>query len=144
MPYLRIKSSNKYHIMKKDLLADESLLATIRSLRGSQGCPWDQKQTSKSLKKYLREEVDELMQAIDNEDSDNICEEIGDITYILMMISEICRDNGLFTYTDCLSGINDKLIRRHPHVFGDANVKDEEQLRQQWETIKQQEKKQNH
>ena len=143
MPHLKIKSSNNYFIMKKDLLADESLLATIRHLRGPQGCPWDKKQTAQSLKKYLREEVTELLQAIDNQDSPNVCEEIGDITYILIMISEIYKDDGLFSYTDCLSGINEKLIRRHPHVFGEANIEDEEQLRQQWEKIKQQEKKQN-
>ena len=128
--------------MKENITEVESLLRTIHRLRNPQGCPWDRKQTVESLKKYLHEEVTELLQAIDNNDPENICEEIGDVTYVLVMMSEICREAGRFSYTDCLTKINEKLIRRHPHVFGSAQVKNEEELRQQWEKIKQSEKKQ--
>lgn len=121
----------------------EALLSTIRTLRGKGGCPWDIKQTPDSLKKYLSEEVDELIQAIDNKDPENISEEIGDIFYVLIMIAEIYADNEQFSLQDCFATINAKLIRRHPHVFADATVNNETELRQQWEKIKKEEKKQN-
>ncbi len=119
------------------------LLETIKTLRGTSGCPWDRKQTPVSLQKYLKEEISELLQAIDNNDPENICEEIGDVIYVLAMIAETFNEQALFTLDDCISGIDKKLIRRHPHVFGDAVVNDEKQLRNQWETIKKEEKKRN-
>lgn len=117
------------------------LLKTIKELRGDKGCPWDIKQTPKTLKKYLKEEVDELLEAIDNEDTANICEEIGDTVYVLMMIAEIHSEKAKFSFADALEEINTKLIRRHPHVFGNATIKDEEELRRQWQNIKEMEKK---
>lgn len=119
-----------------------NLLDTIKTLRGPDGCPWDIKQTPETLTKYLREEVFELIQAIDNKDSENICEEIGDVIYVLAMIAEIHAGRGDFVLEDCLSAINAKLIRRHPHVFSEKTVKTEAELREQWNSIKKQEKKQ--
>lgn len=119
------------------------LLNTIKKLRSDTGCPWDIRQTPKTLKKYLQEEVDELLEAIDNEDTANIREEIGDTVYVLMMIAEIHSEKAKFSFADSLDEINAKLIRRHPHVFGNATIKDEEELRQQWQNIKEMEKKRN-
>jgi tetrapyrrole methylase family protein/MazG family protein len=117
-----------------------NLISTIEQLRGPEGCPWDKKQTVDSLTEYLNEEVAELLAAIKNHDAVNICEETGDILYILIMISEIHADKNIFSFSDVITEINNKLIRRHPHVFAGKKVVDEEQLRRQWEFLKLQEK----
>jgi tetrapyrrole methylase family protein/MazG family protein len=118
----------------------KNLINTIKELRGPQGCPWDKKQTVDSLTKYLNEEVAELLVAIKNNDAANICEESGDILYILIMISEIHAEKNEFSFSEVINEINSKLIRRHPHVFQGKKVSGEEQLRLQWESIKLQEK----
>lgn len=128
--------------MTKNNSSIDELLSTIQKLRGIDGCPWDIKQTPSSLKKYLAEEVEELIQAIENDDPENICEEIGDVLYVLFMLTEIYKSNELFSLQDALSAINSKLIRRHPHVFGDVTINNDKELRQQWEKIKKEEKKQ--
>ena len=92
------------------------------------------------MKKYLKSEFRELVEAMENDDKENICEEIGDLFFVLLMIAEIEGEAGNFTFTDTLEGINSKLIRRHPHVFGDAEISSEEELRTQWEKIKREEK----
>ncbi len=119
----------------------QHLLDTIDTLRGEQGCPWDRKQTSTSLKKYLQAECDELLAAINNDDHDNICEELGDVLYVLIMIAKINNDLGMFSLKDVLESINAKLIRRHPHVFAGQTYENEEQLTAQWQAIKAKEKK---
>lgn len=129
--------------MNSNKTSIDQLLSTIQKLRGDGGCPWDIKQTPSSLKKYLHEEVEELVQAIEKEDIENICEEIGDVFYVLLMLAEIYKSNNKFNLEDCLSGINSKLIRRHPHVFASATINNDDELRQQWEKIKKEEKKQN-
>ncbi len=116
---------------------------TIAALRGPHGCPWDKKQTCNSLMKHLQSECDELLTAIKNDDPNNICEELGDLLYILIMISEINKDLGLFELADVIATINEKLIRRHPHVFAGQAYESEEQLAAQWQAIKAKEKKQN-
>ncbi len=120
-----------------------NLLQTVKTLRSSTGCPWDRKQTPISLRKYLKEEVEELNQALENHDPANICEEIGDVIYVLAMIAETFTEKDLFTLEDCIAEIDKKLIRRHPHVFGDVVISNDEELREQWETIKKEEKKRN-
>ena len=119
----------------------QHLLDTIDTLRGEQGCPWVRKQTSTSLKKYLQAECDELLAAINNDDHDNICEELGDVLYVLIMIAKINNDLGMFSLKDVLESINAKLIRRHPHVFAGQTYENEEQLTAQWQAIKAKEKK---
>lgn len=119
------------------------LMDTINVLRSEHGCPWDKKQTCDSLKKYLQAECNELLAAINNEDHDNICEELGDILYILIMITQINKELGFFQFSDVLATINEKLIRRHPHVFSGQTYENEEQLAAQWQAIKAQEKKLN-
>lgn len=119
------------------------LITTIKTLRGTKGCPWDKQQTSTSLLKHLTSECEELIVAIQNEDHVNTCEELGDLLYILIMISEIHNDHGAFGFSDVIKDINQKLIRRHPHVFAGLPYENEEQLAVQWEAIKAEEKKKN-
>ncbi len=121
----------------------DQLRQIIQTLRGENGCPWDKKQTPDSLVKYLREETDELVSAIKNADIENMCEEIGDVLYVLLMLVEISEEEAHFTCKDVVTGIVDKLIRRHPHVFADAHVANEEELHLLWNSIKEQEKKKN-
>jgi len=112
------------------------LEALITRLRGKNGCPWDQKQTAESLKKYLLEETNELAEAIDRADPGQICEEIGDVFFILTLLCEIFREQHLFSIDDALHESIAKMIRRHPHVFADQPTGTEQELREQWEAIK--------
>ncbi len=128
--------------MSNDPNMDE-LLLTVRKLRSSTGCPWDKRQTATSLIKYLHEELNELVNAINNQDFPNICEESGDLLYLILMISEIGRENGKFHFTDVVRLINEKLVRRHPHVFAGQSYENEADLIKQWQMIKAEEKKKN-
>ena len=117
------------------------LITTIRTLRSEGGCPWDKRQTTESLVKYLHEEFNELMEAIKNKDYQNICEESGDLLYLIIMIAEINKESGQFQFSDVVHHINQKLIRRHPHVFDGQAYESEEELAKQWQQIKAEEKK---
>ena len=129
------------HPLNKEVSPAFSRLEQIvATLRGENGCPWDIKQTPASLKKYLLEECQELAEAIDNGGELEICEEIGDIFFILTMLISMFTERHHFTADDVLEGIIAKMIRRHPHVFGDVTLKDEHALRKQWQRIKAQEK----
>lgn len=119
-----------------------SLCDTIATLRSEKGCPWDKKQTITSLKKYLREECDELLEAMDQDDPGHLCEELGDILFLVTLIAEIASETGSFTINDVILGIHSKMIRRHPHVFGDMVVETEDDLKKLWEKIKMEEKDQ--
>lgn len=128
-------------MIKTDTLSP--LLDTIKTLRGDKGCPWDKKQTQKTLSKYLKSECEELVTAIDNDDVENICEELGDLLYVLLMIAEINTESDNFSLKDVVAGITNKLIRRHPHVFEGTPYKDEADLNRQWQKIKALEKRSN-
>lgn len=108
----------------------------VSTLRGTGGCPWDIKQTPVSLKKYLLEECHELAEAIDNNRDVDICEEIGDVFFILTTLIAMFTEQQRFSEDDVFSAITAKMIRRHPHVFSDSPLTDERDLRAQWETIK--------
>ena len=116
------------------------LLDTISTLRGEDGCPWDRKQTPASLLKYLKAETSELIDAIIKNDPANTCEELGDVFYVLVMIALYNQERNVFGLTDVFEQINDKLIRRHPHVFAGATYEDESDLELQWKRIKSEEK----
>jgi len=116
------------------------LLNTVRSLLGPEGCPWDQKQSTLSLRKYFIEEFAEIIEAIDNNDPENLCEELGDMLFLLILMAEINKKNGTFTLNDIIRNINEKMIRRHPHVFADGEKGSLEELEKQWREIKSQEK----
>ena len=113
----------------------------VKTLRGSHGCPWDRKQSPESLKKYLLEEAGELAEAIEQGDPKHICEEAGDLYFILTLLTAIFEERGEFSANDALNSICDKMIRRHPHVFEQHYDCSEEELRTQWEQIKEEEKK---
>ncbi len=117
------------------------LLAIVDRLRGEDGCPWDRKQTPQTLKKYLLEETAELAEAIDADNADQIREEIGDLFFILAMLTAMFHERGLFGAADALADSIAKMIRRHPHVFAGRTVTDEQKLRRQWEAIKADEKR---
>ena len=118
----------------------ETLRYVIAALRGPDGCPWDRKQTHESLKKYLLEEAYELLDAIDRQDDDNIIEELGDVLLQVMLHAQIGEDEGMFSINDVIYSITEKMIRRHPHVFADANVENAEEVVRNWESIKAEEK----
>lgn len=112
----------------------------IAALRGPDGCPWDQKQTHESLKKYLLEEAHEFLAAVDAEDDFAMVEELGDVLLQVFLHAQIGEDNGYFTLEEVLESISEKMIRRHPHVFGDVTAEDAETVVANWEAIKKQEK----
>ncbi|MBG9585660.1 nucleoside triphosphate pyrophosphohydrolase [Cytobacillus firmus] len=116
------------------------LRSIIAELRGPNGCPWDKKQTHESLKKYLIEEAYELIEAIDNEDTEHMTEELGDVLLQVMLHAQIGEDEGYFAIDDVIEGLSEKMIRRHPHVFGDMQAENEEDVLKNWQSIKQEEK----
>ncbi|MBA3010611.1 MAG: nucleoside triphosphate pyrophosphohydrolase [Proteobacteria bacterium] len=117
------------------------LLEIIRRLRGKDGCAWDQKQTPLTMWRCLAEEAYELQAAIVNDDTDNICEELGDVLFQVLFVLEIFIENDRIEFSSVVDGIAEKMIRRHPHVYGTAVVTTEEELHQQWAQIKSCEKK---
>lgn len=118
----------------------EDLKHIIEELRSDHGCPWDKEQTHESLKVCLVEESQEVLDAIDNNDKENLCEELGDVLLQVMMHSQIAMENGDFTVDDVVNGICEKMVRRHPHVFGDKKVNSPEESLALWNEIKKQEK----
>ena len=120
----------------------QQLEGIVTTLRSERGCPWDQRQTSASLKKYLLEEAAELAEAIDRDDGQHIAEEAGDLYFVLALLLHICEDQGRCSPAAALSSICEKMQRRHPHVFAADGkpMPSDEQLRAQWERIKAEEK----
>ncbi|MBI4339675.1 MAG: nucleoside triphosphate pyrophosphohydrolase [Chloroflexi bacterium] len=118
------------------------LVDLLEQLRGPQGCPWDLEQTHQSLKRNLLEESYEVLDAIDRQDPDvsGLAEELGDVLLQVLFHAQIAREAGRFSVDDVLEAIRDKLVRRHPHVFGDAQVKDAREVEAQWEELKRQER----
>ena len=108
----------------------------LAQLRGPGGCPWDKEQTPRSMRPFLLEEVYEVIEAIDEDDSDHVREEIGDVLLILGMISGMYHEAGDFSIQDVLDEINTKLVRRHPHGFGDAAASDAAAVMRHWDRIK--------
>ena len=113
-----------------------SLLALMARLRGEGGCPWDREQTRASLKPYLIEEAYEVVQAIDEESRDHLVEELGDLLFQVVFHSQLGAEAGEFTMDDVIAELCAKMIRRHPHVFGDSVAADAEAALVQWERIK--------
>ena len=118
----------------------DEFVETIATLRAPGGCPWDQEQTHESMKKCLMDEAEEVLEAIDAKGDDNLCEELGDVLLQVVMHAQIAAEEGRFTIEDVIRGVNDKMIRRHPHVFGDVKVDSLEDQLKLWEEIKAQEK----
>ncbi len=112
----------------------------VAALRSEHGCPWDRAQTYESMKKCLANETEEVFQAIDNQDMENLCEELGDVLLQVMLNSQIARERGDFTIDDVIDGLCRKMIRRHPHVFGEQQALTPEEGLKLWNQIKAQEK----
>ena len=118
----------------------EILMEIMRKLRGPGGCPWDAEQSHESLKRYLLEEAYEVIEAIDSKDHAHLKEELGDLLLQPVFHAAIAEEKGEFTMDDVLDAINEKLIRRHPHVFGEEVIESSEAQVENWEKIKKQEK----
>jgi len=110
-------------------------------LRAEGGCPWDREQTHESLKRYLVEETAELLDAIDDQDDKGLCDELGDVLLQVAFHAQIAADRGRFSIQDVARTLCEKLIRRHPHVFGQAQAGTADQVITQWEQIKDQERR---
>jgi tetrapyrrole methylase family protein/MazG family protein len=121
----------------------ESFQEVVARLRAPDGCPWDREQTHLSLRKYLIEETYEAIDALDAEDPQALCEELGDIFLQIALHAQIGAEDGEFGMADVLAGINRKIVRRHPHVFGDADVAGVEGVLTNWQKLKQAEKEAN-
>lgn len=123
----------------KNTFAD--LVETFAILRGPNGCPWDKKQTHESLIKCLQNESQELIDAINNKDDENMKEELGDVLLQVLIHSQIAAEEGKFTIDDVIQGLHDKLHRRHPHVFGEhAKAASPEEALAVWREMKRKER----
>jgi XTP/dITP diphosphohydrolase len=120
--------------MKKELAAFDRLLNVLNELR--EKCPWDRKQTMESLRNLTIEETYELADAILKNDDTEIKKELGDLLLHIVFYAKISDEKGKFNITDVIHSLCDKLIQRHPHVFGDTNVKDHKEVEENWEQIK--------
>jgi len=118
----------------------EALMEIVSHLRAPDGCPWDKEQTSESLRQHLLEEAFEALEAIDSKNPDEMREEFGDLLLMIAMQSQIANENGNFNIAEVLNGINSKLIRRHPHIFGDVHIDDVEGVISNWERLKSEER----
>lgn len=113
---------------------------TILALRAPGGCKWDRAQTHESLIKNLREESQEVIDAIENKDDDNFCEELGDLLLQVLFHAAIAEEQNRFSIREVIDGVNQKLVRRHPHVFGGANASSPEEALAMWKAVKAKEK----
>jgi len=117
-----------------------SLVHIMEKLRGPNGCPWDAKQTDNTIKIYLLEEAYEVLDAIDKHDPKSICEELGDLFFQIIFLSHMADERNEFCLLDVFERIREKMIRRHPHVFGNKKIKDANEVVENWTAIKMKEK----
>lgn len=124
---------------KEALKEFSTLREIIATLRSPEGCEWDRAQTHESLTRYLLEEAHEAIQAVNEQDDDHMIEEFGDLLMLVLMNAQIGEDEGYFNLEDIIQAINEKMIRRHPHVFGDVQVENVAEINANWEKIKKEE-----
>lgn len=118
----------------------QELIALIKKLRAPDGCPWDQKQTKQDIGKYLLDESYEVLDALAENDPKHLQEELGDLLFQILFIADIASDSGEFSLADVMMAINEKMIRRHPHVFGDVKVNSVREVKENWQEIKKKER----
>ncbi len=123
--------------MKKSF---EDLVELSKFLRSPEGCPWDREQTLNTLRTFILEEAHEVIQAIEMNDIEELKEELGDLLYEILFASQICNEEGKFTVEDVVNQLYYKLVRRHPHVFGEEKAKDAEEAVKRWHGEKMKEK----
>lgn len=116
------------------------LIKLIRTLRSPAGCPWDKKQKAKDLGRYILEETYEVLDALDKNNHQSVKEELGDLLFQILFLTEIYQENKLFSLRDVVSEIKEKMIRRHPHVFGDKKVDSVQEVKINWQKIKEAER----
>lgn len=119
----------------------ERLVEIMAKLRGPDGCPWDKEQSFKDINPYMLEEVHEVMESIDNNDMDGLREELGDLLLHIVFHAQMAKEDDLFNISDVIEGICNKLVYRHPHVFGDRKAKDSDDVIIKWEKLKKDEGK---
>jgi MazG family protein len=125
--------------MSRAQAAIERLLSIMERLRSPQGCPWDREQTLKTLRPYVLEETYEVLEAIDAGDPREHCAELGDLLLQIVFQAQLMKEEGRFEFADVADAISNKLVRRHPHVFGDADAKDADAVLRQWAALKREE-----
>ena len=122
----------------------DDLKKIVKVLRGPGGCPWDREQTHGSLKKCMQDEVNEVFEGIDiyeqTGDGENLCEELGDVLMNVLLQCQIAKEEGIFTLEDVIQGISEKMIRRHPHVFGNGTASTPGEAALTWAEIKRMER----
>lgn len=130
----------RFALDKQGKYTFQELTDIIAALRAPDGCPWDREQTFETMKKYLVSEAQEVLEAVDRQDTDNLCEELGDVLLEILLFSQIAKEQEQFDISDVIDTISRKMIRRHPHVFAGVKVSSETEQKALWEEIKQQEK----
>jgi len=116
--------------------AFEALMRLIRDLRSENGCPWDKKQTPQTFHPYILEEYHELVHALNEGASADIADEMGDLLFLVLFVAYMFEQQGLATLTEIMTGVVDKMVRRHPHVFGEVEVRDAQDVIDNWSRIK--------
>jgi len=127
--------------IKSETDSVKALVDLVASLRGEHGCPWDQKQTPQTMLIYLMEEMYELADAVESDNDEDVREELGDVLFHIVFLTRLFQEKGQFGIYEVAQEIADKMIRRHPHVFGNTQVENTEEVRQNWHKIKQNERK---
>src|SRR5690349_8383213 len=130
--------TNDFYARVRDRMAE--LAEIMDRLRAENGCPWDREQTLDSLKPYLIEEAYEVLEAIEQGEPGEHCEELGDLLMQVVFQAQVRREANTFDLADVAHAIASKLVRRHPHVFGDVKVKDANEVLDNWEALKKKEK----
>jgi tetrapyrrole methylase family protein/MazG family protein len=118
----------------------DDLVDIMTRLRGADGCPWDRRQTRETLKPFLIEETYEILEALDKEDDQGLREELGDLLFHIIFMARIAHEEGAFDIDDVISGIAEKMVRRHPHVFGNSEVSGPHEVEANWAKLKAEEK----
>jgi tetrapyrrole methylase family protein/MazG family protein len=124
----------------KERASYEQLRAVVARLRAPDGCPWDREQTHASLRPFVIEEAYEVVAVLDEGDTSKLPEELGDLLFQVVLHTQLAEEAGEFEMADVLSGLSEKLIRRHPHVFGDVSLETAQQVIDQWDRLKQRER----
>jgi tetrapyrrole methylase family protein / MazG family protein len=145
---LRLRAAKKNKVlrsMKKehnsDLIKLRELTDLIQQLRSPDGCPWDRQQKREDIGKYILEEAYEVVDSLDNGTPQALKEELGDLLFQILFLAEISTELNSFTLSDVMDGIHEKMIRRHPHVFGDTKVNSVQDVKDNWQQIKKKERK---
>lgn len=128
---------DKNHEADRELVKEFlALMDVLRRLRAPDGCPWDREQTPETIKKYILEEAHELTEAVEQGKASEVCEELGDLYFLLLFLADLYQEKGDFVLKDALEKIKEKMIRRHPHIFAHVTVRGSEDVVANWQAIK--------